>query len=581
MNKFSKLLLIVMLMCSVSMLCSVYATNYYIGFTDVTSSNHYTATNVNLKSVLDIADADDTVYIAKNCKFYLDVELTVNTHIIGGCVPTGDGSQKTAIGAAKSITDSMTVLDGNSFRHPRRVEKHRVATVNTGGIIENCLIRNGHARGITDDNNDLNGHGGGVLLNGGKLYNCIIRGNVAMNVQYKNSNNGTQSSGGGVYITNNGGEVVNCVIAFNMDDKGVGIDGKSGESINNTVAYNTETPTWVNIPAGSFQHFNSDAVTFTGPWIYLSSFYIANTECTNGQFACFMSAIDFTLNATPYLTVDDKAALIAAKAPVPADYTGYAGGITVKDYALLDYNTSYLAGTGVAPSTSIFNLLSAGSYNSGLVTNAAPSANLLWYPIKGAPSAAGEGSRRDNSAINCVSWWGGLCFSLWLGGCLPTEAQWEYAGRQGVSDIDNSKKYAGCNTEAELPNYAWYSSNSGSKVHDVARKNSTGKGLYDMSGNLWEWVLDIYGTYPGSGASNVSATTANGKWLVSGDAATNVGAASGTALRNAVACVQGSNRVLRGGNWNNAATICSLGYRNYYYPNNCDNSVGFRAVCVP
>jgi formylglycine-generating enzyme required for sulfatase activity len=361
-----------------------------------------------------------------------------------------------------------------------------------------------------------------------------------------------------------------------MDDRGVGIDGKSGESINNTVAYNTQTPKWVNIPAGSFQHFNSNDVSFTGPWIYLSSFYIANTECTNGQFACFMSAIDFNVNATPYLTMDDKEALIAAKAPVPTEYTGYPSGITVKDYALLDYNTGYLSGTGEPASTTIFNLLSAGSttYNSGLATNG----NLLWYPVKGAPSVAGEEPRRDNSAINYVSWWGGLCFSLWLGGCLPTEAQWEYAGRQDTSGTNNTYKYAGSNTVGDV---AWCNSNAGYKVHDVARKGSTGKGLFDMSGNLWEWVLDINDSYLSSGASNVSATTVNGKWLVSGDATTDVGAGAGTALRNAVACINGSPRVSRGGGWNNGAASCSLGYRNSGNPDGCNNNIGFRAVCVP
>ncbi|MDR1974563.1 MAG: formylglycine-generating enzyme family protein [Bacteroidales bacterium] len=595
MNKFSKLLLIVMLMCSVSMLCSVYATNYYIGFTDVTSSNHYTATNANLISVLSNANADDIVYIAKNCKFYLDSQLIVNTHIIGGCVPTGDGSQRTAIGAAGNLTDSMTVLDGNSLRHPLRSEKHRVATVNTNGIIENCLIRNGHARGTTNNNNDLNGHGGGVLLNGGKLYNCIIRGNVAMNVEHQST---TKSSGGGVYITNDGGQVVNCVIVFNMDDKGVGIDGVSGESINNTVAYNTQTPTWVNIPGGTFQPFTESPPDLTpNRYITLSDFYIASTECTTGQYACFMSAVEmfYTALYPPYLSYADRDSLVKAKAPVPVEYTGYPSGITVEQYAILAFGGgAYRGGSGTTiggitdPGRYIWNILQSQT-NVDYASLTAISSDLyarVWYPVYGGTAAnttSGEALRRDNYAMSYVSWWGSLAFSLWIGGCLPTEAQWEYAARHDGSIASTSNKYAGCNTDSTLANYAWYSDNASSRVHEVAKKLPTAKGLYDMSGNLWEWILD---PYTSSYTANVagSTTLAAGSNLLSSGSGTG---ASESPYLNPVAYPAGQQRVLRGGSWNGSATDCSLGYRSsgtpsiFQYGSSRTSGIGFRAVCVP
>ncbi|MDR1974118.1 MAG: formylglycine-generating enzyme family protein [Bacteroidales bacterium] len=584
MNKFSKLLLIVALIFSVSTVCSVCATNYYVGF----SSNpvggvKYSGDVAGLKSALTVAGASDVVYIAKGT-YYLDVELTVNTHIIGGCEPTGDGSQRTAIGAAASVTSNMTVLDGNSFRHPRRIEKHRVATVNTNGIIENCLIRNGHARGTTNDNNDLNGHGGGVLLNGGKLYNCIIRGNVAMNVQYQSTN---KSSGGGVYITSSGGQIVNCIIAFNMDDKGVGIDGKSGESINNTIAYNTQTPTWVNIPSGYFQPYSETTTTLiTNRHIYLNAFYIASTECTNGQYACFMSAIDFQGTSIPYLTVADKEALIAAKAPVPASYTGYPSDITVKDYALLDFGgTTYAAGTGKNPSETIFNLLSAGSVlYGGLATND----NILWYPVSGGTTdntASGEALRRDNQPMSNVSWWGSLCFCLWQGGCLPTTAQWEYAARQDTSGTNNSYKYAGSN---DIESVAWYSTNSVGKVHEVAKKTGTEKGLYDMSGNLWEWCLDAYDDVLSTGAGVLTVVGNTGKDLVSSGSGN--GSSQGAAKINPVIISDrnggssyppGSIRLRHGGGWNDGADNSSLGKIGGTSPNSINRSYGFRSVCVP
>ncbi|HLA50698.1 MAG TPA: SUMF1/EgtB/PvdO family nonheme iron enzyme, partial [Thermodesulfobacteriota bacterium] len=68
---------------------------------------------------------------------------------------------------------------------------------------------------------------------------------------------------------------------------------------------------------------------------------------------------------------------------------------------------------------------------------------------------------------------------------LPTEAEWEYAARSG----GKNEKYAGGN---DLDSVAWYSSNSGSKTHPVGQKNPNGLGIYDMSGNVWEWVNDWY-----------------------------------------------------------------------------------------
>ena len=70
---------------------------------------------------------------------------------------------------------------------------------------------------------------------------------------------------------------------------------------------------------------------------------------------------------------------------------------------------------------------------------------------------------------------------------LPTEAEWEYAAR-----ANQSFKYSGSDNLDEV---AWYDGNSGDETHPVGQKKTNGFGLYDMSGNVWEWVWDIYGTY--------------------------------------------------------------------------------------
>ncbi len=72
---------------------------------------------------------------------------------------------------------------------------------------------------------------------------------------------------------------------------------------------------------------------------------------------------------------------------------------------------------------------------------------------------------------------------------LPTEAEWEFAARSG----GKAEKYAGTSSVAELGKYAWYIANSGGRAHPTGQKQPNGLGLYDMTGNVWEWCQDWYG----------------------------------------------------------------------------------------
>jgi formylglycine-generating enzyme required for sulfatase activity len=142
---------------------------------------------------------------------------------------------------------------------------------------------------------------------------------------------------------------------------------------------------------------------------------------------------------------------------------------------------------------------------------------------------------------------------------LPTEAEWEFAARGGnQGDAANwGYTYAGSGT---VDSVAWYSGNAGSTVgtsnaaygaHPVGTKTGNGKGLYDMSGNVWEWCWDWYGT------------------ISSGTVTDPVGATSG------------GDRVLRGGSWSDNASSAAVSYRNNDYPGSTYNGYGFRLVCPP
>jgi sulfatase modifying factor 1 len=71
---------------------------------------------------------------------------------------------------------------------------------------------------------------------------------------------------------------------------------------------------------------------------------------------------------------------------------------------------------------------------------------------------------------------------------LPTEAEWEYAARSG----GKREKYSGTSDDRELGDFAWFDANSGGRTHPVGRKKPNGLGLYDMTGNVEEWVADWY-----------------------------------------------------------------------------------------
>ncbi|MBQ9363829.1 MAG: formylglycine-generating enzyme family protein [Bacteroidaceae bacterium] len=168
----------------------------------------------------------------------------------------------------------------------------------------------------------------------------------------------------------------------------------------------------------------------------------------------------------------------------------------------------------------------------------------LWVAVMGNNPSNRQG---DNLPVEQVSWDDCQEFITKLNTLtgqtfrLPTEAEWEYAARGGSKS--QGYKYSGSNI---IEDVAWYTGNSSSKTHDVGTKQPNELGLYDMSGNVWEWCQDWFDDY------------------------------SSNAQTNPTGASSGSYRVDRGGGWNYAARGCRVSFRDSCTPTYTNYSFGFR-----
>ncbi len=168
----------------------------------------------------------------------------------------------------------------------------------------------------------------------------------------------------------------------------------------------------------------------------------------------------------------------------------------------------------------------------------------LWRAVMGNNPSRFKG---NNLPVGWVSWDDCQTFISRLNNLtgkdfrLPTEAEWEYAARGG--NRSRGYKYSGSNV---LSDVAWYEDNSGRKTHPVGSKSPNELGLYDMSGNVWEWCSDWYGTYSSSSQTNPTGASSV------------------------------SRRVCRGGCWDGITRSCRSSNRYCLLPDDRDFYLGLR-----
>jgi formylglycine-generating enzyme required for sulfatase activity len=272
--------------------------------------------------------------------------------------------------------------------------------------------------------------------------------------------------------------------------------------------------TFVEVPAGSFVRGSTDGLSNERPLDTVNvtkSFYLGAVEVTNIEFADFLNQ-----------NLVDATGIMATS-------FGKQSVICSSDTAL------------------------EGKFNQGVIYNGSS-----WQPVAG----------YEYYPVIYVSWYGAYEYCKWKGGRLPSEAEWEYAA--GGAKF-NKDRYAGTSNYDELGDYAWIGSNSGGQSKPVGNKKPNVIGLYDMNGNVFEWVNDYYGDVYYKFKDSISLTDPKGVDSISAVYAKDTYAPGPKGVR----------KVLRGGGYYDSGSSGSDGtfrvaYRGHMLPYIMWRTYGFR-----
>lgn len=354
---------------------------------------------------------------------------------------------------------------------------------------------------------------------------CIA--NLGQKVEIGFTLNGTLPAGIKVYAVGNGGwnasaELTNIaeregVLRLTAPDKSgksevlVFLSDGAGQTWTFSVNVIALPVTMVHVEGGSLRIIGN-----AGRGWNLSSYYISRTEITNQQYCDFLNAMS----------------------PIPSSCNENAVKTAGKKWFTTESQIQFTNGR--------------------------------WQPKQASVLGNNEAISLAEYPMICISWYGAMAYCESLGGCLPTQAQWEYAARGSESNTPQSGnasgynlKYAGSNTIDEI---GWYRNNSASNgscklssdngTFPVGSKTGNYLGIYDMSGNVQEWCKDGWNNndypYPANGIDGSQTDPQGGE--------------------------TGNYRVICGGGWNSIADFCQVNMHSILWPDTMESELGFRLV---